>query len=235
MFGLVERATQDAGPVELLALPAVEPHAVIDSMSSRATCRGVLPTAGHDAALQSSYAGPSNVRAGAGMHIDRARRIFGRGRRHSGESHDTWQSVTDQLDVVNAKLDAAVVDYVKAVDRAFAGATDEAGGTGTALAITSTAMYQLRKQRADLDTRLAKTTRSQPPKPESTVDKAEKDLAKADAKLLSAIDATGDVRTDEEMKTTATALGSARDERARAATKLKRARGATPKPSPVQK
>src|SRR5580704_18829335 len=86
MFGLVERATQDAGPVELLALPAVEPHAVIDSMSSRATCRGVLPTAGHDAALQSSYAGPSNVRAGAGMHIDRARRIFGRGRRHSGES-----------------------------------------------------------------------------------------------------------------------------------------------------
>ena len=133
---------------------------------------------------------------------------------------DTWDSVNKEIEANDKKLDAAIVKFI-AAHKATA-KPDPKGGGGTDLALAQGTYDSLRKNKTDLEARLAKTTRTPfvNEKAAPDVEKTEKALAEADTKLFAAIDGIN----GEKLKETTAAAETARKERVAAAAKVKAAR-----------
>jgi hypothetical protein len=135
---------------------------------------------------------------------------------------DTWDSVNKELEATDKKFDAAVADLVKAYKAALA----KQAGTGTAMALASTKVDELKTTRVDLEARLGKTTRAAfvNEKAAPDVEKAETAWTAAHAKLLDSIDAVLAAKEDPALKIALAGVETARKERTAAAAKVKAAR-----------
>jgi len=132
---------------------------------------------------------------------------------------DTWDSVNKEIEANDKKLDAVIVKFIAA--HKTVAKPDGKGGGGTELALAQGTYDQLRKNKTDLEARLAKTTRAPfaNEKAAPDVEKTEKALADADTKLFASLDGI-----NVEKKETITAAETARKERVAAAAKVKAAR-----------
>ena len=134
---------------------------------------------------------------------------------------DTWASVTKQLDAAEKKLGAAIGKVIAAHKAAAAGKKN----AGELLTGSASAYEAALDERTALEARLAKTTR--PPfvneKAAPDVEKAEKALAAADAKLVAAVE-TLLAGEGPDPKPAIAAVDAARKQRAAAAAKVKAAR-----------
>jgi hypothetical protein len=126
---------------------------------------------------------------------------------------DTHESVTKELEANTAQLLAAVDDVVKQFS------TKERAGQGTAMALASSRLEEVRKARTAIEARLAKLPK--PPAPAAAVAKAQKALADHDAKLLLAADAFGAATTDKDLAAAVDKLKTLRAQRAPLDKKLK--------------
>jgi len=135
---------------------------------------------------------------------------------------DTWDTVDKAIAATDKQIDAAVIDYAAALKAAAA----REEGSGTMMALASSKLDGLRKARAELVERLAKTTR--PPfvnvKVAPAVETAEAAYAAATTRLFASLDAVSAAQQDAEMKKAMGQADAARKTRVLAAAKVKAAR-----------
>jgi hypothetical protein len=134
---------------------------------------------------------------------------------------ETWAQVSLQIDVADKKVDAAILKVIAAHKAAAAGKKN----AGELLTTSASDYEAARDARTALDARLAKTTR--PPfindKAAPDVEKTEKALADADAKLHAAVE-TLQAAEGPDPKPAIAAVESARKSRVTAAAKVRAAR-----------